>query len=351
MKEDLSLKYYFEETIDSKTKDEILIFLKNNESASIEQDPDWYRINNTSKKTIYFYATQNEKIVCYTNITENKWIAKIHLGPVFSDIEVLKSSLITIKNYYLKKGFAQLEVQLGIETNQNSDELEYTLYKAIPFSQKFDTSNWSTIAIALDPNIDQIFKSFKNNHKGSIKKALKENLSVRTISSAEEIKAFSMLYDKMYRARNLKKNFQDTLEVFSKLNILFLNHKKGIFLAVYNSENLMIGGIVLGMHNKEMYYKYGASDPDFRKLPILHLALFEGIKLAKNLDLKTFNFGGYNHFVNESDQVYAINFFKRSFGGEFIFYPKKMYFRLNKLKLISFNILKFAYHQFNSLRK
>lgn len=351
MEEGLNLRYYFKERIDSKTKDKIIVFLQKNESASIEQDPDWYRINNSSKKSIHFYTLQDEEVVCYCNVTENRIIAQIHLGPVCSDTKILISSLRAIKNYYLSKGFAQLEVQLGMQINQSSDEMEYSLYNSLPYTQKFDTSNWSTISLKLDPEVEDIFKSFKNTHRRSIKKALKENLTVRIINSSEEIKNFAKIYDKMYRVKNLVKYFHDTLDVFERLNTLVLDRNNGQFLGVFNSDNIMIGGIVLGIHNKEMYYKYGASDPDFRKLPILHLAFFEAIKLAKSKGLKTFNFGGYNHFVKEDDQVYTINFFKRSFGGEFIYYPKKMYFRLNKMKLTTFNILKFAYRKFNSFRK
>jgi lipid II:glycine glycyltransferase (peptidoglycan interpeptide bridge formation enzyme) len=351
MKEEVSLKYCFKETLDSKIKDKVLNFLKKNEAASIEQDPDWYRIKNSQKKSIHFYALQNEEIVCYCNVTENKIIAQIYFGPVFSETKTLVSSLEAIRNYYLRKGFAQLEVQLGIETNGNSDEIEYSLFNKLPFIQKFDTSNWSTISIRLDSEIEEIFKSFKNNHRGSIKKAIKGGLIVKVINTSEEIKKLAEIYDKMYLARNLINNLHNTLEVFDKFYKLFLERNNGQFLGVFNSNDIMIGGIVVVIHNNEMCYKYGTTDPEFRKLPILHLALFEAIKLAKTKGLKSFDFGGYNHFVKEGDQVYAINFFKRSFGGEYIFYPKKMYFRLNKMKLIVFNLLRFFYRKFNSFRK
>ncbi len=349
MKNEFSLKYYFEEVLDSGNKDRIIAFLQQNQSASIEQDPDWYRINNPSKKVTHFYALQNEQVVCYCSITENKIIAQIHLGPVFSDPETLVSSIRAIRNYYLKKRFAQLEVQLGV--NYNFDEIEYFLYNSIPFVQKFDAENWSTISLNIEPDIEEIFKSFKSNHKGSIKKALKENLKVQFIETVEDVKLLAGLYDKMYLARKLKKSFHDTFEVFNGLNNLFLTRNKGKILGVFTPEGKMIGGVIMGIHNEDMYYKYGISDPEFRKLPVLHLALFEAIKIAKNEGLKIFNFGGYNHFVGKDDQVYAINFFKRSFGGEFIYYPKRMYFTLNKMKFFIFRILKFVYQKINSFRK
>lgn len=351
MKKEQKIKYYFQDELDSNLKEKVLFLLQETRSASIEQNPDWLRLNNPSKKIIHFYALKGEELVSYSNIVENKLVAQIHLGPICSEKEILISSLKSIRDFYLKKGFAQLEVQLAIETSQESDDIEYTLYKSTSFTQKFDITNWSTIVIRLDKDIDEIFKSFKKNHKGSIKKALKEGLTVRPIDLNEDIRDFALLYDKMYKSRGLVKNFPDTLDLFRKLSKMFIEQKNGKILSVFNSKGKMIGGVVLGIQNSEMYYKYGASDPEYRKLPILHLALFEGIKLAKKENLSIFNFGGYNHFVKEGDQVYAINFFKRSFNGEFIFYPKRMYFELNKMKLLVFNIVRFTYRKVNLLRK
>lgn len=345
------IKYYFTQNLDGEIKTQVLEFIQTNQYGYIEQNPDWCRINNPRKKITFFYAIENEKVVCFCNIIENRFTAQIHLGPVCRDKDLLIESIGAIRKYYLKEGKAQLEIQLGILTGQETDYIEYELYKKLPFVQRFDTGNWSSIVINLNQSAEDIFNNFKKNHKGSIKKAIKENLYTKTLDDISEIKQLSEIYDKMYEARKIKKSFDNTQETFKQLHTLFLEQNNGMILGVFNQEDQMLGGVILGICNGEVYYKYGASGPEFRKFPILHLALYEGIKISIKERLSTFNFGGYNHFVKESDQVAAINFFKRSFNGDFIFYPKRMYFKLNKVKLCCYKILKKIYFFISSLKK
>jgi lipid II:glycine glycyltransferase (peptidoglycan interpeptide bridge formation enzyme) len=68
--------------------------------------------------------------------------------------------------------------------------------------------------------------------------------------------------------------------------------------------------------------------------------MYEAIMKAKNDNFKYFDFWGYNHFVDESDQIYNINKFKKGFGGYYTFFAKNMNislspsgFYLNKLLL------------------
>jgi len=72
--------------------------------------------------------------------------------------------------------------------------------------------------------------------------------------------------------------------------------------------------------------------------------------IAKEMDVKWFDLGGYNHFVGKEDQVYKINLFKRSFGGQFVFYPKKIYIKLNPLKYYVTLLLRKLYFSFIKLK-
>jgi len=92
-----------------------------------------------------------------------------------------------------------------------------------------------------------------------------------------------------------------------------------------------------------MLYKYGASDPDYRKLPILHLCIYEAIKIGLEKGITLLDLGGYNHFINKKDQIYSINFFKKSFNGTYSFYPKKIHIKLNPYKYYLIKILKPIY--------
>jgi lipid II:glycine glycyltransferase (peptidoglycan interpeptide bridge formation enzyme) len=68
----------------------------------------------------------------------------------------------------------------------------------------------------------------------------------------------------------------------------------------------------------------GTSDPDRRDIPMLHIVLYEAIKKAKAENFKYFDFWGYNHFVDENDQIFKINHFKKGFSGYYTFFAKKM---------------------------
>ncbi|GAB4280985.1 MAG: hypothetical protein Kow0068_05420 [Marinilabiliales bacterium] len=342
-----NFKFYFTKILDEEIKSKINEFLQVNQYGSIEQNPDWFIINNIGKQVVFFYVIENDRLVGFCNILESRFLAKIHLGPICINKEVLIKSIYEIRKYYKNKGKAQLEVQLGILTSQETDYIEYELYKILPFVQRYDVSNWSSMIISLNQSIDEIFNNFKQNHKSSINKAIKNNIYTKKLNNINEIKKLSEIYDKMYEVRKIKRSFNNTQEVFIRLSLLFKEQNNGIILGVFNQQGQMLGGVIYGISNGEMYYKYGATDPDYRKLPILHLAIYDGIKIGIKEGISVFNFGGYNHFVKGDSQIAGINFFKNSFNGEFVFYPKKMYFKLNKLKCFLYNILKFAYYKIN----
>lgn len=57
------------------------------------------------------------------------------------------------------------------------------------------------------------------------------------------------------------------------------------------------------------------------------------------LQCTTFDLWGYNHFVDENDQIFHINKFKRWFSGTYLFYPKTMHFHLRPVNNVLFNVL------------
>jgi lipid II:glycine glycyltransferase (peptidoglycan interpeptide bridge formation enzyme) len=115
---------------------------------------------------------------------------------------------------------------------------------------------------------------------------------------------------------------------------------------VANAEKAIIGGIALLYQGNAVRYFKGAADPHVRNLPVLHLALWEGIKSAAQDGFKQFDFWGYNHHATESDQIFFINRFKKGFGGTFTSYPKKMYFIFKPVRYKLIKTMKNVYHRF-----
>jgi lipid II:glycine glycyltransferase (peptidoglycan interpeptide bridge formation enzyme) len=119
----------------------------------------------------------------------------------------------------------------------------------------------------------------------------------------------------------------------------FNKQQVGKFVLVTDADGKVLGGIALVLQGKTVRYFKGAADPAIRNLPVLHLAIWESILWSKENGFSHFDLWGYNHFVDESDQVYFINRFKKGFGGTFTFYPKKMYFLFKPLQ---YQLLKLA---------
>jgi lipid II:glycine glycyltransferase (peptidoglycan interpeptide bridge formation enzyme) len=99
----------------------------------------------------------------------------------------------------------------------------------------------------------------------------------------------------------------------------------------------VLGGIVFVYQGITVRALKGASDDEKRNLPINHLVLYEAIKLSKMNGFKYFDLWGYNHFADENNHVYHINFFKKGFGGYYTFFAKKM----------NIDLVPFGYYLYN----
>ena len=214
------------------------------------------------------------------------------------------------------------------KTGYDNDYIEYSLNKIHNIKYRFDNKNTkSSIEIDLEKkDIEDIFKSMRKGHKSDIKKAIRLGIKVSEINGESEINEFISIYTKMYKSRQIAKvlspsNIQDIL------NFLLIKNK-GLLLIAKDAENTVLGGVILVTQGITVRYLIGATDPDRRDKPILHLVLYEGIKQAKLDNFRYFDFWGYDHFAGKDNQIFFINQFKKGFGGYFTFFSKKMHIDL-----------------------
>jgi lipid II:glycine glycyltransferase (peptidoglycan interpeptide bridge formation enzyme) len=120
-----------------------------------------------------------------------------------------------------------------------------------------------------------------------------------------------------------------------------IENNKGQILLAKDKDNVVLGGAILTYQGISVRYSVGASDPDRRDLPVLHIVLYDAILRAKKDNFKYFDFWGYNHFAEEKDQVYYINHFKKGFGGYYTFFAKKMNIDLVPFGTKIFELLSF----------
>jgi len=309
-------------------KEKLIAAVEGFEFFTANQHPVWSEIANPRARPCYFTGYRDGKIVSFAIILEKFKHARIFFGPVATTDDDLMESIAAIAGNYRKKGFGILTVQLGITSGQRTEQLEYRLFNRIKFQQKFDAATWSSITLDLNEEESKLFSNLSENHRRSVRKAEKAELTVREIDDLELMKQFAGIYDRMYETRRIKKPFDDTSKTFSNALSFVRDFKKGVVLGVFDAGNALIGGVLLLYEKNTVFYQYGATDPEKKNVPILHLAFWKAIQLAKQKGFRYFDFGGYNHFAAPGDQVSQINRFKDGFNGRCVFYPKLMYFNL-----------------------
>ncbi len=113
------------------------------------------------------------------------------------------------------------------------------------------------------------------------------------------------------------------MESFGK-NILILNCYQQ--LETRNSKletNPWLGGLVIPIANRTAYYYFATATPQGKHLRAPYLLTLEALKLAKNLNCKTFDFDGIadpRFKATNNKDWRGFSEFKAKFGGEPITY-------------------------------
>jgi len=306
---------------------------------SIMQFPGWFEMYQPNKKVCYCFCKEQDQIVAICAMLENKIIADVYWGPVSDSVAITVNCIEAISDFYRKKYFALLRINLQNEISDLTFEIQSKLKERLDFIQKPGASNWSTLKVGLKSTFDEIEKSFSNNHKRSIKKAQQSGIYVIEIVSKEQILAFANIYIAMHRKREIAMPISNPQYTFPLISEFFNANRNGIIKGVFDSNDTLIGAIALSYEGNKVFYLFGATDYNQRKLPILHLAFYEAIKQAKDLGFEYFDMGGYNHEVDEQNQIYSINTFKCGFGGECVDYPLQILITLNRVSYWAYRLV------------
>ncbi len=330
-------QFYFANTLTNNTIQKIDLFYKTLHYCSIEQYPDW-------AKTVYhvtttYYVSENKNAIeCFAVIGETGTVIKnatIQFGPLIHTIQELPFHIARIVEYCKKKLYKNLAIQLCFPISTETEIVQLLLLKQHPsFKLIFSEENWTSLRILLKgKTLQQIENDFSKGHRSAIKKSEKDGLQVKHLIKQEELLDMYTIYKKMNDSRERKNDLSE--KDFICMCNTILKNELGFILGVFLPNNTMLGWMIaLHQGNLCRYYK-GASHPEYRNYNILHVAIKHGIELALKNNKEYFDLWGYNHFVDESDQRYFINKFKKGFGGEYVCYPSKYLIKLN-LPIISF---------------
>ena len=316
--------YTITDNLSEKQTADIIELYYSMDVVSIEQYPGFAQANTNSKIYNYIQTNREGKITAYAQIEIQQFlIARVFFGPLATSSDAYRESLLHIKSYCTRQLIPIIRVSPPHFTLGFGARYFDELHKEVNFETSDKFINWSTLILPIDSSEEDIFKNFANNHKQSLKKAIKLGLTAHIVADQNTIDKFSAQHCAMYKARGFRIDPQKNQAHFRKLFDFFKNTGLGYFIVIKEEESIL-GGICCSIQGNTSRYLEGYSHPDYRKYPISHLAIFEAIKIAKNQGLQYFDFGGFANNVKEGDQLYGVNKFKEAFRGALIDYPKTM---------------------------
>jgi lipid II:glycine glycyltransferase (peptidoglycan interpeptide bridge formation enzyme) len=293
-----------------------------NKPVSIEQYPGFAAANSDNNICHYIQQDSAGVVTAYAQIDIRKFrIASISFGPIADSPKSYKEAILQIKKYCRTNLIPILRVTPPYFISQYGEAYYEELKSSVGFETSDREINWSTLILSTAPAEEDILKGFADNHRQSVKKAIKMGLEAQVVSDPGVIDTFSDQHSEMYEKRGLQTDRVKNRAHFRKLFDFFKKNDLGYFIIVKEGEKI-IGGVCCVIQGNAVRYLEGYSHPDYRKYPISHIALYEAIKVAKNKGIPFFDFGGYANNVKEGDQLYAINKFKEAFRGEIVNYPK-----------------------------
>jgi hypothetical protein len=264
----------------------------------------------------FFRLFKDEMLVGVCLVSEYLLNAEIQFGPqVISDTDI-GIFVEKISYFYRKIFYGQIKINFPTSIYKVTfDEVVDHICEKFTITKE-KKGNWSSLIIKLNEEIEKIQSGYSENLRRNIKKATQQGLLVRQITQEKDIIRLGNIFDKLYQKRNVKSQWKNSPATFlTWYQAVELQHKT-IWFGVYNSNDKLLGGIMLVKQKNTVFYQLGATDPEERNLPVLHLCFHQALIFAKENHYSFFDFGGYDTDATEEDQTYNINSFKKQFGGE-----------------------------------
>lgn len=332
----------------------VINFLNSLNFYCIEQHPAWNDKIDKYPQKYFIGMDENGLVNCFGNIIISKGpfkYATINFGPAFKDFTILTNAIQFLYSYFTSEKYIYFSIQLGNYLSNETELLEYKVNKNLKPKYYFANGHtWTSTSVDLNRTENEILKSFSKGHKSSIKSVYSKNsLKVRFENNLSHLQEFIELYKKMMASRKLFVD-ENLFDLFNNINQFIYESNNG-FIGYIFDESILVGGVIIIYQGKTARYYKGASDPDRRDLPILHFGLFEAMKKCREAGILSIDLWGYNHFATESDQIFYINKFKKGFGGEFTFFPKRMNFILKSNYFKIYQFLKYVKNKLYFFKK
>ena len=224
------------------------------------------------------------------------------------DDETKEVYLLEIVKSLLKDGANWIEITFPFE--------DIKIYKSLK-KYGFLIENPSTIILNTEKNKQDLWNEMEGRARNLVRKAQKNELSIEYLSN--ELKNVEFFYSML--ERTFIKSGQKPPH-FKSFYILLVNElinsKNLLFVSIKKDSDIVAMGIFI-YNNNEINFLSGTSTYLGNKYGANNLMHWEIIKFASMNKIKKYNFGGLG--------IPSIDKFKRSFGGNEVFYIRYVWMK------------------------
>ena len=235
-----------------------------------------------------------------------KYISNINKIYAIDKLEISLSPL-ALKNFYYYKNNLNPIKQFGLD----------------------DISTKTYLINLQNKSNDDLWNNMEKRSRTAIRKAKKNNISIKQIHTLYDLKEYYKLHCETYKRTKAKPH------PFSYFKIIYEKKWANIFFAYL--EDKLIATLNVSIFKNNALYWTNASDHKFSSLGANNLLQWHAIKWAKNKGCKWYDSG--EAILNTDNSKFAgLTKFKKSFGGElYPFYKGK---KIYSAKLKFLNIFK-----------
>ena len=187
----------------------------------------------------------------------------------------------------------------------------------------------NTLILDIAQDEEKILSEMKSKTRYNIRLASKRGVTITTTSNLTDFLKLNAETTKRDKFQGHEDAYYQNLLKFFADNP---SHHKGgtprlygvaevkLKLAMANYQNKAIAGIILAFYHDTAFYLHGASSDEYRNVMAPHLLQWAGIKIAKKLGLKHYDFWGIAPADEPNHPWSGVTRFKLGFNGKEINY-------------------------------
>lgn len=213
-------------------------------------------------------------------------------GPVFLTDDISLNETIVQDVYRGLKEITKQETFAFARIEPIVKDLDPSLFAPLGFREVKSIQPQDELSAVVTPEEEDMLASMHEKTRYNIRLAIKHGVRSRLIEQYDYgRRVFPMFWEMLQMTGKRQKIRLHEREYYLRMLELFM--PKGVTkLLIAESENNVIAAHLLWVFGDTVYFLHGGSDYEHRNLMAPFLLHWEGMKLAKKLGKKYYNFGG-----------------------------------------------------------